>query len=41
MAIMVLYHKTDKSIVPMIYTASKNTNNKTKGFCKVNQIIAM
>lgn len=32
MAIMVLYHKIDKSIVPMIYTASENNNNKTKDF---------
>lgn len=41
MAIIVLDHKIDKSIVPVIYTASKNTNNKTKDFCKVNQIMVM
>lgn len=34
MAIMPLYHKTDKSIAPVIYTASKNTDNKTKDFVK-------
>lgn len=34
MGIMLLYHKIDKSIGPMIYTASKNTNNKPKDFGK-------
>lgn len=33
-AIMALYHKIDKSIVRMIYTASQTINNKTKDFEK-------
>lgn len=33
-AITVLYHQIDKSIVHMIYTASKNINKKRKDFVR-------